>query len=179
MSIIIDKIRPVVLYLMLLISGFYAGLHFTGMMNPSVFGIINANGEMMPATQWAESWQITDGFMRVRMGVFGPIIQFGYIITLLLFIQKWRSLVFWLIFIAFGLFIADVVLTINQQIPINRYIEKLDFRHLTAKQIAEVGKMHKLVIENFKSREWFAIASFVLMALTPFVPNSTSKITVQ
>jgi hypothetical protein len=169
MNSLIDKLRPVALYLLVLISGIYAGLHFTGMMNPSVFGIINANGDMMPATQWAESWQITDGFMRVRMGVFGPIILFGYIITLLLFIKKWRTPVFWLILAALGLFIADVVLTGNQQIPINRYIETLDFQHLTAEQVAKINEMHPQVIKNFQSREWFSIVGFVLVALTPFV----------
>lgn len=176
MMLLINSFRPVALYLLILISGFYAGLHFTGMMNPSVFGIINANGEMMPATQWAESWQITDGFMRVRMGVFGPIIQFGYIITLLLFIQKWRSVAFWLIFIAFGLFIADVVFTINQQIPINRYIETLDFQHLTAEQVAKINEIHPQVIKNFQSREWFSILGFVLVALTPFVSKRHGRV---
>jgi hypothetical protein len=169
MNAFVDKIRTVALYIMILISGFYAGLHFTGMMNPSVFGIINTNGNMMPATQWAESWQITDGFMRGRMGVFGPIIQFGYIITLLLFIRKWQSRVFWLILVAFGLFIADVVLTVNQQIPINRYIETLDFQHLTAEQVAKINEMHPQVIKNFQRREWFAILGFVLVAACPFL----------
>lgn len=178
MNKVIDKIRPVALYLLILISGFYAGLHFTGMMNPSVFGIINANGEMMPATQWAESWQLTDGFMRVRMGVFGPIMLWGYVLTILLFIKKWQTPSFWLIVGAFGLIIADVILTGKQQIPINRFIETLDFQHLTAEQVAKINEMHPQVIKNFQSREWFSILSFVLVALTPFVSNRTSKTTV-
>lgn len=169
MNSLIDNLRPVALYFLLLISGIYAGLHFSGMINPLVFGVINAEGDLMNSVDWAKSWQITDGFMRVRMGVVGPIILFSYIISLLLFIQKWRSVAFWLIFIAFGLFIADVVFTINQQIPINRYIETLDFQHLTAEQMAKVNEMHPQVIKNFQSREWFAILGFVLVALTPFV----------
>ena len=169
MSKIIDKLRPVALYLLILISGFYAGLHFTGMMNPSVFGIINAKGDLMNSVDWAKSWQITDGFMRVRMGVFGPIILWGYVFTILLFIKKWRTPSFWLILAALGLFIADIVLTDNQQIPINRYIETLDFQHLTAEQVAKINEIHPQVIRNFQSREWFSILGFVLVALTPFV----------
>lgn len=178
MNIIIDKIRPVALYLLILISGFYAGLHFSGMINPLVFGVINAKGDLMNSVDWAKSWQITDGFMRVRMGVVGPIILFSYLISLLLFIRKWRTPVFWLILAAFGLIIADVILTGQQQIPINRFIETLDFQHLTTEQIAKINQIHPQVIKNFQSREWFAILIFVLVALTPFVSNLTSKTTV-
>lgn len=178
MNIVIDKIRPVALYLLILISGIYAGLHFSGMINPLVFGVINTKGDLMNSVDWAKSWQITDGFMRVRMGVVGPIILFSYFISLLLFIRKWRTLTFLLILAAFGLFIADVVLTSNQQIPINRFIETLDFQHLTAEQVAKINEIHPQVIKNFQSREWFSILGFVLVALTPFVSNLTSKTTV-
>ncbi|AXE16510.1 hypothetical protein DR864_01590 [Runella rosea] len=169
MTLLINSIRPVALYFLLLISGIYAGLHFSGMINPLVFGVINAKGDLMNSVDWAKSWQITDGFMRVRMGVVGPIILFSYLISLLLFIKKWRTPVFWLILAAFGLFIADVMLTGNQQIPINRYIETLDFQHLTAEQVAKINEIHPQVIKNFQSREWFSILGFVLVALTPFV----------
>jgi hypothetical protein len=168
MTQIINSARPIALYLLTLISGGYAGLHFTSIMNPSIFGIINANGDLMNSVDWAKSWQITDGFMRVRMGVFGPIIQFCYLITLLLFIRRWRNVVFWLILIAFALFVADVVLTINQQIPINRYIEGLDFKNLNSAQIQKINEMHPQVILNFKSREVFSLIGFVLVTLTPF-----------
>lgn len=178
MRLIIDSIRPVALYLLILISGIYAGLHFSGMINPLVFGVINAKGDLMNSVDWAKSWQITDGFMRVRMGVFGPIILWGYVLTILLFIKRWRTPVLWLILAAFGLFMADVILTGKQQIPINRFIETLDFQHLTAEQVAKINEMHPQVIKNFQSREWFAILGFVLVALTPFVSNRTSKTTV-
>lgn len=91
MSKIIDKLRPVALYLLILISGIYASLHFSGMINPLVFGVINAKGDLMNSVEWVKKWQITDRFMRVRMGVFGPIILWGYVLTILLFIKKWRT----------------------------------------------------------------------------------------
>lgn len=176
MKKIINITRPMALYLLVLISGGYAGLHFTTMMNPSVFGIINSSGDLMGSTQWASSWQITDRFMRVRMSIFGPMIQFFYIITLLLFIRRWRNTVFWLILISFVLFIADVVLTITQQIPINRYIESLDFQHLTAEQIKKIQEIHPKVIENFRGRELFSIVSFLLITLTPFFWVKSNRI---
>lgn len=168
-------LRPIALYAMILISGFYAGLHFTGMMNPSIFGIINTKGDRMTATAWAATWQITDGFMRVRMEVFGPIVLWGYVITILLFIKSWKSIPFWLLVVACGVFITDLVLTINRQIPINRYIEKLDLQRLTPEQTKMLAQIHPQVINNFQGREWLAILGFVLVALTPFLvkkPNS-------
>lgn len=168
MNQLINALRPIALYIMVLIAGLYAGLHFTGIMNPLLFGIINANGDRMSATDWAATWQITDGFMRVRMGVFGPMIMWGYVISILVFIKRWKSITLWLLVVAFGLFIADLVLTINRQIPINRYIEKLDFKHLTPEQIRNLEQMHPQVLENFQGREWLSIAGFVLVALTPF-----------
>lgn len=169
MTLIINKLRPIFLYIALLNAGLYAGLHFTGMMNPLVFGIKNLNGEMMSAVEWARYWQMVDGFMRVRMEVFGPIMLWTYVITLLLFVRRWKSIVFWLLLAALGLLIADIAFTVNQQIPINRFIEKLDFNHLSNDQANTLAKMHPQVIENFKSREWFAIIAFVLVALCPFL----------
>ena len=115
--------------------------------------------------------------MRVRMGVFGPIIQFGYLLTLLLFIRQWRSVTFWLILVAFGLFVADIVLTIQQQIPINRYIEGLNFQHLTPEQTKRLAILHPQVISNFSNREWFSIVGFVLVAITPFLKINGRKLT--
>jgi hypothetical protein len=177
MAQFINHIRPVALFLLLIVTGFYAGIHFASLMNPSLFGIINPAGDRMPAVQWAATWQVTDGFMRVRMGIFGPVIQITYLVTLLLFIRQWRSAVFWLVLAAFGLFMADVVLTITRQIPINRYIEHLDFRYLTPQQVARINDIHPQVIHNFEGRELLSLLGFALVSLTPFLqPPSRSKL---
>jgi hypothetical protein len=165
MNQVIDFSRPVALYVMLLFSGAYAGIHFSGMMNPILFGIIDFEGNLMDSVDWAKSWQITDKFMAARMGVFGPMILWGYIFTLILFIKKWRNLLFWLIFLAFALFIMDVVLTIQQQIPINQFIQSLDFQNLSAEQVQKIKKVHLQVIQNFRGREVLSILSFVLVSL--------------
>lgn len=48
--------------------------------------------------------------MRVQMAIFGPIILWSYVITILIFVKRWKSLGFWLLEAAFGLFITDVLL---------------------------------------------------------------------
>jgi hypothetical protein len=172
MNTIIDRLRPVFLYVVLLNAGLYAGLHFAGILDPSIFGIINFNGNLMPSVEWAKRWQIVDGFMGVRMAVFGPIILWSYVITILLFVKRWKSLVFWLLVAAFGLFIADVALTLNFQVPINQYIQKIDFNNVTAEQAKTLGKMHLQVIKNFGGREWLSILGFALVAACSFLWKS-------
>jgi hypothetical protein len=169
MNQIIDYTCPIALYLMILFSGAYAGIHLSGMMNPILFGIIDFKGNLMDSVAWANSWQITDRFMAARMGVFGPMLLWGYVITLILFIKKWRSTTFWLIFLAFALFIADVALTIQQQIPINKFIQSLDFQKLSNSQIQKIKEIHPQVIQNFRGREIFSLLGFMLMALVPFL----------
>jgi hypothetical protein len=178
MNKIIDKIRSVLLYVVLINAGLYAGLHIAGILDPSVFGIINPKGDLMPSVEWAKRWQIVNSFMSVRMAVVGPIILLSYLLTILLFVKRWKSLFFLFLVAAFGLFIADILLTGLHQVQINQYIAELDFNNITPAQAKTLAEMHPQVIRNFKSREWFSILGFVLVALTPFVSKSTSKITV-
>ncbi len=102
------------LILLIIVTGFYAGIHFSSLMNPSIFGIINFSslmnpsifgiinpaGDLMLSVQWAKSWQITDGFMGARMRVFGPLILVTYLLTILFFGWQWRKPIFWLLLVA-------------------------------------------------------------------------------
>jgi hypothetical protein len=169
MKKILYPIQTIALYLILLIAGGYGGLHVSGLLDPSVFGVINPAGDLMPPETFAAAWQWTDGFMRVRMGICGPIIMYGYIITLILFVREWRGPVFWLLLAAFGLFMADVVLTFNKQMPINQYIQSLDVKNLNAADLKKISSVNRQLIQNFKSREWFSLLGFALVALTPFL----------
>lgn len=172
-SQVIATIQSGLLFVLIIASGFYAGLHFTSLMNPAIFGIINPAGDLMPSVQWAESWQITDGFMGARMRVFGPQIGILYLLTIGLFSGQWRKPVLWLLVGAFALFFGDLFFTIQNQVPINKYIQTLNFDHLTADQIHRINALHPLVIANFEKREMLAIVSFVLVALTPFLRSNS------
>ena len=173
MNQVINTLRSVFLFIVLFNAGLYAGLHFDGILDPSTFGVINFKGELMPSVEWAKRWKIVDSFMSVRMAVVGPIILWSYVITILLFIKRWKSPVFGLLLVAFGLFIADIVLTGLYQMPINEYIRQIDFDNLTAEQAKTLGEMNLQVIKNFGGREWFSILGFVLVALAPFFEHRT------
>lgn len=165
--------QRVTLILLLIVTGLYAGIHFSGMLNPSIFGIINPAGDLMPSVQWAKSWQITDGFMGTRMQEFGPLILVTHLLTTLLFVDQWRKPVFWLLLMACALFFADLFFTVQNQVPINQYIQTLNFDHLTAEQLRQINSIHPTVIANFQKREFFPIISFGLVALTPFLRSKS------
>ncbi|GAB2558665.1 hypothetical protein [Spirosoma aerophilum] len=74
---------------------------------------------------------------------------------------------------ALFLFFFDLFFTIQNQVPINQYIQTLNFDHLTAKQIRKINTIHPTVIANFQKRELFSIVSFVLVALTPFLRHNS------
>lgn len=171
----IATVRTVLLILLIIVTGLYAGIHFSSMMNPSIFGIINPAGDLMPSVQWAASWQITDGFMGARMRVFGPMILITHILTMLLFVRQWRTSVFCLLLVACALFCADLLFTIQNQVPINQYIQTLNFAHLTTEQIRKINSIHPIVIANFQKRELFSIVSFVLVTITPFLRKNLTK----
>lgn len=175
MNTFLQKARPIALFMAINLVGLYAGMHFFILMNPSVLGIKNLTGELMTPQQWAATWQLTDGFMRERMSVFGPIVLVLFILTLFLFISAWRSIAFWLILVAFGVLIADVVLTATYQFPINDYVHSIDTNHLNSAQIQKLATMHDQQLQNFRNREFFSLLSFLLISLAPFTLNRLSK----
>ncbi|MBO0949756.1 hypothetical protein [Fibrella forsythiae] len=174
-SNVMTSARTVFLLLLLIVTGLYAGIHFSGMLNPSIFGIINPAGDLMPSVRWAESWQITDRFMGARMRIFGPFIMASYVLTIGLFIGQWRKPILWLLVSALALFFYDLYFTIQHQVPINQYIQTLHFDHLSSDQIRKIKLIHPIVIANFQKRELLSIGSFILVALTPFLRRTNSK----
>jgi hypothetical protein len=162
---ILTYLKPFSLLFVLIVIGLYAGFHFFGVMNPSVYGIANANGEILDSVVFAKNWQMTDNFMRVRMAVFGPIILICHIIALLLFIKEWRKITFWMITISLVLFICDIIFTTTVQFPINQYIVSLDLNHLTNDQVLKLKEMHPQLIKNFKNREYFSLIGFLAMSV--------------
>jgi hypothetical protein len=53
--------------------------------------------------------------------------------------------------------------------PINQYIQSLDVKHLNAADLKKISSVNRQLIQNFKSREWFSLLGFALVALTPFL----------
>ena len=141
--------------------GLNGGLHFFGILAP-------VEQKMSPAL-FAESWQITDSYMGARMPGFFLIIIALFIINLLFFRKQWRKAIFWLILSCLLMSIADVVFTINEQAPINKFVAELDVNNLSEAQLTTLDKMRLQTLENFDLRNVWATITFALMMFTPFL----------
>jgi hypothetical protein len=165
---ILSNARQLTLYLLIVMTGLYAGLHFAGVMAPVQ--------SKMSVTEYTSYWQIVDGYMGKRMPIFGLIFLGLYALSILLFIKKWRTITFWIILVGFVLLLSDMVLTGKQQIPINQYIQSVDAKNLTIDQLTTLEGMKNKAEKNFGTRDILSIISFVLLSLTPFLLLRQSKI---
>jgi hypothetical protein len=158
---ILSTVRQVTLYLLIVMTGLYAGLHFAGVMAPVQ--------SKMTVTEYTIYWQMVDGYMGQRMPIFGPIFLALYVLNILLLIKKWKTTTFWIILVGLALLLSDIALTNKQQIPINHYIQSVDAKNLTSDQLTTLEGMKSQSEKNFGTREMLSIASFALLSLTPFL----------
>lgn len=164
---ILSTVRQVTLYLLIVMTGLYAGIHFAGVMAPVV--------SKMTVAEYTSYWQILDGFMGQRMPIFGQIFLGLYALNILLFIKEWKTTTFWIILVCLALLLSDMVLTVIQQIPINQYIQSVDSKNLTSDKLTTLEEMKSQAEKNFLTRDMLSIASFVLLSMTPFLQWRQSK----
>jgi len=167
-SNIIANTRLVTLYLLIIMAGFYAGIHFSGLMAPVE--------TKMSVTEYTWYWQLVDGYMGQRMPFFGMPFLALFLINLLLFIKKWKSLVFWIIAIGLILFLLDVNFNGKHQLPINQFIQSVDAKNLTSEQLTTLEGMKKQAAKNFETRHILSILSFALLSITPFLLSRQTRI---
>ena len=164
---ILSTVRQVTLYLLIIMTGLYAGIHFAGVMAPVQ--------SKMTVTEYTRYWQIVDGYMGKRMPIFGLCFLGLYVLNILLFIKKWKTTTFWIIIIGLVLLLSDMILTGKQQIPINQYIQSVDAKNLTTDQLTTLGLMKEQAESNFGIRDMLSIISFTLISLTPFLLSGPRK----
>lgn len=167
MKITVQNIKPVAFYLLLVMTGLFAGIHFLGIMAP-----IETE---MSATEFAGYWQLLDGYMGQRMPVFGQALLALFILNLILLIKKWKSPVFWIIVVGLLIVLLDLAITVMYQIPINQHIQSIDIQNLTNEQISTIEELQRETIRNFKLRRIAALISFSLISCVPFLYNKTKK----
>ena len=162
MNTIIDKIRPVVLYILVLFTTGYAAL--------GVFFIICPFEQHFDTVTFAKYWQVVDGYMGKRMPIYGMFWLIVIFLNLLLFFKTWRrSPIFWMILATLVVLIADMVFTGQQQIPINQYIQSLDMNQLTNQQIQKLQFLREQSDKNFELRGIGGWIMFFMMSITPYL----------
>ncbi|PSR54985.1 hypothetical protein AHMF7605_16475 [Adhaeribacter arboris] len=168
MSRFIFLVKNVLLYLLLLIVGLYAGMHFFHEMCP-------VETQLTPL-EYGRYWKIVDGtFMHSRMGVMGPLMIGLFGLNLALHLKNWKSLTFLLLMVSFVFFGLDVAFTVKKQLPINTYINQLDLQNMTPNDLTELARVQTIAIANFQNRLVLALASFATLCIIPFSKISANN----
>lgn len=164
MAKILSAIQKVFLYLILVLVGLYAGMLFNHKICP-------VETQLTPI-EYAKYWKIVDGtFMHTRMAIMGPAMMVIFVITILLFVKNWKSLAFLFLILAFVAFALDISFTLREQLPINAFINELDLQTITEQQTKQLATFQSKAIANFDIRFIHSTISFLLLCLTPFLPQ--------
>lgn len=164
----ISSIQKIFLYLVVVLTGLYAGMLFNHKICP-------VETQLNPI-EYAKYWKIVDGtFMHERMAVMGPGMGIIFAITILLFIKNWRSLTFLFLVLAFIAFSIDISFTLREQLPINAFINELDLNNMTELQTKQLIASQAKAISNFDTRFIHSSISFLLLCLSPFFLNRLDK----
>jgi hypothetical protein len=163
-----EKIRTVALYLLNLMCFTYASL--------AVFFIFCPFEAHFSTIDFLKYWQIVDGYMGKRMPIFGQIWLLVFAINLIIFFKtRKESPIFWLIVGAFVLVIADVVFTNINQLPLNKYIQSLDFNNLTPEQSNQLQSLRDKDVANFNFRHYLQWGQFILISFTPYLLHKINQ----
>ncbi|RDC66247.1 hypothetical protein [Adhaeribacter pallidiroseus] len=161
MSFLLYSFKNILLYLLLLVVGLYAGMHFFHEMCP-------VETQLTPL-EYGRYWKIVDGtFMHRRMGVMGPLMIGLFVVNIALHLKNWESPTLLLLLLSFIMFLVDVGFTLTQQLPINAFINQLDLAHLTPKSMTELARAQTTSISNFQNRLVLALVSFASLSIIPF-----------
>lgn len=155
------QIQNTCLYFLLLFMALNGGLHF--------FGILAPIELKLNASQFAAYWQATDDYMGKRMPFFGLTTYALFIINLIVFRKCWRKPVYWIIIICLICMVVELVFTIKEQLPINKFMQTIDVYNLTDEQLIILDKMRLDTYHNFNFRNYLALVLLMAMCLTPFL----------
>jgi hypothetical protein len=158
----LSKLRFALLYALNLMSFIYAGL--------AVFFVFCPFEAHFSTPDFLKYWQIVDSYMGKRMPIFGNIWLVLFALNLIFFFKTRKiSPIFWLIVGTFVLVVADMVFTIQAQVPLNQYIQSLDFNHLTPEQSSQLQSLRDQDVRNFSFRHYLQWGQFILMSFTPYL----------
>jgi hypothetical protein len=155
-------LRKIALYLLVLLTTGYAALGFFFVMCPFE--------QHFDTLTYIKYWQTVDGYMGKRMPIYGMTWLVVFAINIVVFAKTWRkSPILWIILLCLVLVIADMVFTVKEQIPLNQYIQTLDFDNLSPEQSAKLQGLREQINANFGVRDYFQWAMFFLMSVTPYL----------
>ncbi|HEU4470666.1 MAG TPA: hypothetical protein VFR58_06270 [Flavisolibacter sp.] len=161
MPSVFSKTKDVLLHLLLVLIGLFAGMLFFHEMCP-------VETKLSPI-EYAKYWKIVDGsFMHERMKIVGPLMLVVFIINILVNLKDWKSRRFLLLLLSFGFMIADLVLAVSSQLPINEFINSLNMENISDSEMTRLQNAQLTAIDNFHYRLAFGLLCFAILCLVPF-----------
>lgn len=146
--------QRVALYVTTVLTGFYGGIGFFDFMSflPTL--------ARLPAEHLIPFWRLIDGYMGTRMPVFGPLMLLSLVVTLLMVRRQWRKAPFWLVAAALAVLIADLIVALNENIPVNQAIQ--DRRAVYTP--AQIEAFRATMLRAFTIRSFLMILCFLLVS---------------
>lgn len=92
-------------------------------------------------------WQSLDKLMHVRMPIMSNLILLVFLIALISLKRAYKSFSYWLLIVGFLAFIAETIVTVQLQLPVNAQIQHLNVNDLSANVLTlkAATKSHFLV----------------------------------
>jgi len=157
-----NLVRKISLYMLVLLTTGYAALGFFFIMCPFE--------QHFDTLSFIKYWQTVDSYMGKRMPIYGLIWLITFLINIIVFAKTWRkSPIFSIIVCCLLLVIMDMVFTNIKQLPLNQYIQTLDFNNLSSEQQSKLQVLREQINSNFGIRDCFQWIGFFLMSVTPYL----------
>ncbi len=141
----------ILLVVALVLLGLYGGIGF--------FTLIGLNPALLKMSErtFAETWQHIDFYMGARMPFIGPVILVMTIFSTIVLYKRYALLSAVFMIIALSILVADVIIALTFNDPLNSIIQEWNLQRLPA----DVSVIQSRVVNAFWFRSICMIASFI------------------
>jgi uncharacterized membrane protein len=146
-----NSLTDFILLATLICLGFYGGTGF--------FTLVGFNPAMMKMSSatFAEHWQHIDFYMGARMKFFGPTMLLLIIVSVVVLFRKYSKISFLLMALALVVLIADLIVGVTFNAPLNTLIQNWDLNDLPN----DVQEIKYKVVSAFWVRSACMITAFI------------------
>ena len=148
------KTLSIAFVLIVVLTGLSAGLGFG-----NAVGYMPAMKDT-PSNHLVSFWQHADHYFRARMPVFGNSLLVALLFALFLLRKEWQSSAFLLIALAFVVCVADLIVILTQNLPVNEIIQSIDPEHPLA---IDFEPLRAKAMRAYYLRAFFNMLSFALV----------------
>ena len=139
---------------------FFAGLT-AGQMYHEMVGAQEALSRVDDST-YVTYWKSLDGIMAVRMPVAANLLFLLFIIVLIVFRAQYKSPAYLLIIVSLLCFIAETIVTVKFQLPINHKLQAIDVNRLPS----DFNQLKTATLNHFIIRAVLRFAGFMILVFS-------------